>query len=82
MSKRNPYPDRVVARAGDHEAVVVLQAGDAPLVPVQRPDKLAGTESRTHENIKGVTKYSTTNVCYMQDRSYTGWSIYSDSWVG
>ena len=32
---------------------MVLQAGDAPLVPVQRPDKLAGTESRTHKNAEG-----------------------------
>ena len=53
MGERIAYPDCVVARAGDHEAVVVLQAGDAPLVPVQRPDKLAGTESRTHKNAKG-----------------------------
>ena len=40
------YPDSVVARAGDHESVVVLQARNAPLVPVQRPHKLAGTEGR------------------------------------
>ena len=54
MGERIAYPDCVVARAGDHEAVVVLQAGDAPLVPVQRPDKLAGTESRTHKNAEGM----------------------------
>lgn len=34
-------PDGVVRGAADHEAVPVLQAGDAALVPVQRPHKLA-----------------------------------------
>lgn len=34
-------PDGVVRGAADHEAVPVLQAGDAALVPVQRPHELA-----------------------------------------
>ena len=46
MGERIAYPDCVVARAGDHEAVVVLQARDAPLVTVQRSHELAGAEER------------------------------------
>lgn len=34
-------PDGVVRGATDHEPVPVLQAGDAALVPVQGPHKLA-----------------------------------------
>ena len=37
-----PEPDGVVRAAADDQPVVVLQAGDASLVTVQSPHKLAG----------------------------------------
>ena len=37
-----PEPDGVVRAAADHQPVVVLEAGDAPLVAVQSSDKLTG----------------------------------------
>ena len=48
------HPDGVVAGARDDEAVVVLQAGDAPLVPVERPHKLAGAGSRKREKNSAI----------------------------
>ena len=49
------HPDGVVAGARDDEAVVILQAGDAPLVPVERPHKLAGAESRIKGRNSAIT---------------------------
>ena len=37
-----PQPDCVVRRSADDEIVVVLQTGDAALVPVERSHELAG----------------------------------------